>query len=234
MTRRLGLVASTLATFGLALVVALPAAATTTQPDPGDSRATARPGNAVTCAQAGLPGSIVSKDDIDYLESDTHLRIMDVADGFQLTGIVVKGGPAYNVYPGHVWDFLHAPINPGGQIPAISHWFACGVEDGGTTAPTTPTTQPTTGTSSPTTTGSTAPTTSGSESTTSESSGATNPTSSSEVGGGTGPGAGEDEEEGLADTGVSTNGLLIGGSALLLVGAGLILAVRRTRRQAQE
>jgi len=216
-------VASTLASFGLALVVALPAAATDTQPDPGDSRATAHAGNAVTCAQAGLAGSIVSKDDIDYLESDTHLRIFAVADGIELTGIVVKGGPAYNVYPGDVWDFLHAPINPGGQIPAISHWFACGVEEGGTTTPTT------TGTSSPTTTDSTAPTTSDSES-----SGVTGPTSSSEVGGGTGPGAGEDEEEGLADTGASTSGLLIGGSALLLAGAGLILGVRRTRRRTQE
>lgn len=221
MTRRLGLVASTLATFGLALVVALPAAATETQLDPGDDRATAHPGNAVTCEQAGLAGDIVNKDDINYLESDTHLRIFSVADGIELTGIVVKGGPAYNVYPGDVWDFLHAPINPGGQIPAISHWFACGVEGGGTTTPTT-------GTSSPTTTGTSSPTTSDSES-----SGVTGPTSSSDVLGGTNPGAGE-EEKGLANTGVSTRGLLIGGSALLLVGAGLIVGVRRTRRQTQD
>jgi hypothetical protein len=53
--------------------------------------------------------------------------------------VFVKGGPAYNVYsyPPNTLDAagltnLHSPVNNGGNIAAISHWFVCG---GGTPPP---------------------------------------------------------------------------------------------------
>lgn len=245
MTRRLGLVASTLATFGLALAVALPAAATDdSQPDPGDDRATAYPGNAVTCEDAGLSGEIVEGLRIFINEERTIFAIASssIPDGIELTGIVVKGGDAYNVYPGDVLTGLHAPLNNGGQIPQVSHWYACGVEEGTTTTPTTTETSTTTSTSSETTTtesttsDSTATTTSESSETTTTSDSESTTTSSAVVsettspGGGTSPGGDDDD---LAETGFSTRGPLVAGGGLLLLGAALLFAVRASRRQTQ-
>lgn len=100
------------------------AAASAQAPDPGDPRAEAFPGNATTCDQAGLPGSIV---DVEFVSDGTFVTITSVPDGVPLTGTVIKGDQAYNVYPGDVRNDMHSPINDGGNIPEITHWFSCGI-----------------------------------------------------------------------------------------------------------
>jgi hypothetical protein len=70
--------------------------------------------------------------------------------GVTVTGIVMKGGNGFNVYvPGEKgleeapgpWEKLYAPLNKGGNIPQISHWYACGEAEEVVETPTsTPTT----------------------------------------------------------------------------------------------
>lgn len=202
------IVSSAIAAGALALGVAFPAVATATDPKSGDDRATAHSGNATTCEHAGLAGEIVEVESV-VDPTGRYLNIISVPDGFVLTGTVVKGGPAYNVYPPSATTMLHSPLVSNGNIPQISHWYACGVESGGTTTSTP------TKTSTPTGTGTETSTPTGTETSTPA------PTSTSPVGGG--------EEDELPNTGASTSGLLIGGIALLLLGSGLVFAVRRGR-----
>ncbi|MDV6011406.1 hypothetical protein [Haloechinothrix sp. LS1_15] len=111
-----------------------------------DPRAERHDGNVKTCEYAELGGEIIAvwdekNEDLDNLEisggepgTDTHLTISGLADGVEVTGIVVKGGPAYNIYePGErgldegvSWEDLRAPLVANDNIPEISHWFACG------------------------------------------------------------------------------------------------------------
>jgi hypothetical protein len=50
-----------------------------------------------------------------------------------IDAVIVKGGPAYNVYsnsavlPPALGPDQHyiSPLNPGGNVPTISHWFVC-------------------------------------------------------------------------------------------------------------
>lgn len=123
-----------------------------------DSRATPFDGNAATCADAGLKGDIVDEGDLEFtggvIDSDQTLTITGVADGLDVTGIVVKGGDAYNVYvPGELglgtdvpWEDLQAPTNDGGNQPELSHWFVCAT---GEVTPPTSTEPPTTTTEPP-------------------------------------------------------------------------------------
>ena len=227
MTRRLGLLASTLVACGLALAIALPSTAVATSPISGDDRATAYPGNAVDCDDAGLAGQILQG--VTYFTNiqGTHLAITSVPSGFEVTGIVVKGSNAYNVYPPQYRLGLHAPLNDGGQIPQISHWYVCGQPPGTTT---TTSTSPTSPTSTTTPTESTTSDTSTSESTTSESeSTSSSPGATTTPGGGGSGDVGDDE---LAETGFSGRGLLVAGGGLLLLGLALVLGVRASRRQA--
>ncbi|GDY29535.1 hypothetical protein [Gandjariella thermophila] len=117
----------------LALLTVLGAAAAahatpSTPPQSGDVRAVAKPGNVHDgeCAGAGLPGQAV---DVEAnIDGNTYITITGVPDGVTLTGVVVKGSPAYNVYTGLTdWSRLHAPLaGKSGQPATISHWFACG------------------------------------------------------------------------------------------------------------
>jgi hypothetical protein len=122
-------------------------------PVSGDPRATAYAGNATDCADAGLPGEVI---DVEFTidATNTYVTITSVPDGYVLTGVVVKGGPAYNVYVGDVRTDLHAPLVSSGKPAQISHWFACGTAASPTSPPSSPTTppsSPTTPPSSPTT-----------------------------------------------------------------------------------
>lgn len=221
MTRRFGLIASTLVTCGFALAVSLPAAGADTPPVSGDDRATAYPGNAATCEDAGLAGEIL--EDVQYFTNSagTHLVIVSVPEGFEVTGTVVKGADAYNVYGPGDRIGLHAPLK-NGQIPEISHWYVCGLPPGTTTTATTTTTTETTTTTTDTST---------SESTTSESeSTSSSPGESTTPGGGDSGGEVSDDE--LAETGFSSRGLLVAGGGLLLLGLALVFGVRASRRQA--
>jgi len=200
------LAASTLATGALLLSVATAHSETVDEPPvSGDDRATAFPGNIKMddCAAANLAGSAI---DVESTDDGTFITITSVPEGVTLTGVVVKGGAAYNVYVGDVRDDLHAPLNPNGSPAGISHWFACGTE-AGTTSTTTTTSD-----------------TSSSETTTSEASD-TSDTSS----GATDPGTGDTDVSsgGLADTGFSARVPLIVAGLLILLGAGLLTATRR-------
>src|SRR5215204_3070102 len=64
--------------------------------DSGDPRATAHSGNIQDgdCAAAGLPGSEI---EVGFtITGNTYIDITSVPSGYTLTGVVVKGGPAYN------------------------------------------------------------------------------------------------------------------------------------------
>ena len=208
------LAASAAAAIVLLLSVA-PAGATNDQEPPvsGDDRATAYPGNITAnkdgCAQAGLAGDVILQDDNP---EGTYFDLPEIPEGFTLTGVVVKGGNAYNVYAGTSTTDLHAPLNPNGMPAGLSHWFACGIEEGETTSTTTTTTT-TESTSTESTT--TESTTTGSES--SEES--TTTTSGAAVGSGS--------EGGLAETGASVRQSLLVAGALLLLGAVMLVATRR-------
>lgn len=218
---------------------ALPAGASATgTPDPGDPRATAFSGNLAwdhrdSCRTAGLTGTAYEKG-LQSTQTSTHLTITGL-NGYAVTGVVVKGANAYNVYPAAklgalVWADLHSPLlsNKGAaELPAISHWFFCATEGTPTTTTTTTTTtstQSTTGatttTTAPTTTGatttesagqSTTPSTTGQASTTGEPSATTTTTAPVAAV------SGSDDD--LASTGFGSLWLLFAGLALVAAGA---------------
>ncbi|TDQ05917.1 LPXTG cell wall anchor domain-containing protein [Labedaea rhizosphaerae] len=181
-------------------------------PQSGDDRATAYAGNARPgdCAGAGLAGERILGEDNPR---GTYFDITSIPAGYTVTGVVVKGGDAYNVYlPGALGDLpwlkLHAPINASGGPAGLSHWFACGTKGSTTTttttAPVTTTTSPGGGESSTTVT-------------TSPGGGAGSPSATT-------PGA--QGGEGLASTGFGNGWLVIVGGALLLGGGALLVLVR--------
>jgi LPXTG-motif cell wall-anchored protein len=208
MIRRAGVLLSTTVGAGvLLLATALPAAAvpTKTAPPSGDDRATSHVDNATTCSAAHLDGTVV-KLASQYNQDKTTVTVTSVPSDLELTGIVVKGGDGYNVYPPNVLTDLHSPlVGKPGNVPTISHWFACGVKK---TTTSSSSSQP----SSP----AQAPGGSPSKSATTTT---TTPAAQGSVGG-----------TELANTGFSATAPLIGGGALLLLGGGLLLALRRFRR----
>lgn len=203
----------------------VPAAATPDYPlDSADQRATVHDGNAVTCEDAGLDGDLV---DVEaQISENTYIEITNVSSDVELSGIVVKGGPAYNVYGPDETLGLHAPLNNGGQIAGISHWFACGQQSGST--------DETTGSDE---TGSEAGDTDSAPAAGSETDEASDVESAStDAQDSTTSPAGQvqsaNSDTGLANTGVSGSGmLLVLGCALLVVGAGLVFGFRAARRR---
>lgn len=139
---------SALAAAGSLTLLVAPAGATPkgAVPEPpvsGDVRATAYAGNIKDgdCATAGLAGSAVSVTATTDA-SNTYVTITAVPAGTTLTGVVVKGGPAYNVYVGDHRTDLHAPLRPSGKPAGVSHWFACGTSPSPTSSPTSPSPTP--------------------------------------------------------------------------------------------
>jgi hypothetical protein len=141
-----------IAALGLAVTASAGgAAANPTASDP--IHATFHGGNVVNCTQIGLGSSTTLFADGDnslsgavtgtvqaHAGGGQEANITAVADGVVIDAIVIKGGPAYNVYlplpPGsgsevasHVFPAYPgpyiAPRNPGGNVPALSHWFVC-------------------------------------------------------------------------------------------------------------
>jgi hypothetical protein len=175
-------------------------------PESGDDRATAHPGNVVgqDCSEL-FPGS-TAVDDVRFEGGDNTagLDITSVPDGIEIAGVIVKGGPAYNVYSGLgdlPWLDLHAPLVPSGEPAAVSHWFVCGVEKKNET-PTPPETEGPGEPGSPGSPGS---------------------TGTSAPQGDVSPAAEEDE---LAATGVASGPLVALGAVLLLGGGALVLLMR--------
>ncbi|GGP44368.1 hypothetical protein GCM10010185_15100 [Saccharothrix coeruleofusca] len=208
---------------------ALPAALATEAPDPGDPRATARSGNLAwdhrdSCRTAGLTGTAYEKG-LTSTQTATHLTITGF-NGYEVTGVVVKGGNAYNVYPvdklGELpWADLHSPLlaNKNAGVPAISHWFFCATKSTTTTTTTTTTvatTTPTQSTTDATTPTTTAPTTTAETtgaSTTGESAAESTTTTTTPVA------AASPSDDDLANTGFGSLWLLFAGLGLVAAGA---------------
>lgn len=209
-------------------------------PVSGDDRATAHSGNVVAkdCATLFPGSSAIASSDLDFSVdgTNTYIDITGIADGVALVGVIVKGGPAYNVYePGDLgsmpWLDLHSPLVSSGKPAQISHWFACGSGGGESTPPMTTTTTDETTTSSET---------SATETTTSESSGSTSTSATESSSGGVAvtttttsvdvaPTA---SDEDLASTGFNGGWLVALGALLLLGGAALLVVLRlRTARR---
>jgi hypothetical protein len=116
---------------------------------PSDPRADFHSGNVVTCAQIGFPDSTLafakgtaSIDDGNVsgeVVGGTTVNVDDPLAGVTIQAVVVKGGPAYNVYStssgdddgNHVppaeetpTEYI-SPLNGGGNVPTVSHWFIC-------------------------------------------------------------------------------------------------------------
>ncbi|MDU0294740.1 LPXTG cell wall anchor domain-containing protein [Saccharothrix longispora] len=194
----------------LALATGTAAAAPPEQapPQSGDDRATAhvgnvdigQPGNA--CEVVGLPGDEGTLPAGTFTSDGTYLDVIALPEGSTITGVVVKGGDNYNVYPnlGDLpWTDLHAPLNNGGNVPGISHWFAC-LSERTTTTTAAGTTTDVAGTGATTTT-----------------------TPAPAVV----PGESPDE---LAATGFDGTWLLISGLALVAAGLAVVLTLRSRRR----
>ncbi|OQO92381.1 hypothetical protein B1813_09250 [Saccharomonospora piscinae] len=239
-------------TLGLVVGPNSVAAASDAEEDP---RAEVHEGNLTDCDGFG-GGLLVSVGDDEQVEnlpgltydggdtsSDKHVTVTDVPDDIVVTAIVVKGGPGYNVYvPGErelsseaPWEDLRSPVNPGGQIPTISHWFVCGAE---ASEPTTDPQEPTGEPEEPSTSESPGKPDESEETEpgapTSESPGET-PTTAPERGSSapattTTDAAPVVNDDDLASTGLSS-GWLIGVGAALVVGGGALLALTRLRRR---
>jgi hypothetical protein len=116
---------------------------------PSDDRADFHTGNVVNCAQIGLPDDTLAfangTDSIDdgnvsgVVVNGTTVNVDDPSVGVVIDAVVVKGGPAYNVYStnsgtpagNHVppaedtpTEYI-SPLNGGGNVPTVSHWFIC-------------------------------------------------------------------------------------------------------------
>jgi LPXTG-motif cell wall-anchored protein len=232
-----GSLAATVLSAG-ALLLAAPSAAAqdvavdSAPPVSGDDRATVFPGNIKQddCEAAKLDGMAIEVG--STITDNTYIDITSVPDGFELTGVVVKGGNAYNVYEAanvEEWTDLHAPLAGQSGSPAeISHWFACAVETETTTTETTTTTTESTTTESSSTESTTTESSSTESTTTDTSTSESSETESTSVTTTPGAGGGEQGGGGLASTGLAGGDtLLVAGGLLVLAGAGLVYANRR-------
>lgn len=174
------------------------------------------PGNVTTCADANLPGHAI--DVTATIDEDTYITITAVPDGVTITGVVVKGSDAYNLYRNlTAWTRLHSPLaGKSGQPATISHWFVCAT---GEVRTTTKTSNPTTTKGGPTTT--TARSASATSTPTPGGAAAGGATSTSP------PAVGAASNNGqLANTGFD-GGWLVGLAVALLLGGGAMLAAPR-------
>ncbi|MEU7480837.1 LPXTG cell wall anchor domain-containing protein [Lentzea sp. NPDC042327] len=230
-----------LAASAVAALFALTTAATA-KPAPapvsGDERAVAYDGNVDinhrdACTVGGLSGTPIAPGQFTFTggANQQDVDITAVPAGTTITGVVVKGGDAYNVYlapklASLPWNDLRAPQNNGGQVPAISHWYACGTttqQSSSSSSTTTTTTTTTTTSSSGTTTTTTSPVTT----TTTSSSGAV--TSAPAVTTTNAAVVPVNEDDDLASTGFGSAWLIGLGAALLAAGAAVLFVLRRRR-----
>ena len=92
-------------------------------------------GNVTTCAQVGYPGStkldgsITSGSGgnslISYTVTDNkYVTLTSVDPSVTIQVVVVKGGDNYHLYNPPVVD-MRSPLNGGGNVPDLSHWYLC-------------------------------------------------------------------------------------------------------------
>ncbi|GAA0254113.1 hypothetical protein GCM10010492_63560 [Saccharothrix mutabilis subsp. mutabilis] len=184
-----------------------------------DPRATVYVGNLEindkenVCEVAGLAGTPFDEEDgVKYeLDGSTKINILGF-EGYTITGVVVKGSNVANIYDASKVDPLTgliSPLNPGGNVPDISHWFLCAVEDEGE--------EPTSETSTPTNPGGENP---GGETPTSvpTEAPATSVTTTTPAA----AAAGANDNDQLAATGFGSGWLLVVGLALVGAGAAFV------------
>jgi hypothetical protein len=132
-----------------------------TADSPSDERATFHDGNVTTCEGAGFGDSTQVGADGNGSAADENvsgavatnagaiqpgqgeeLNVTILGTNVVVDAVVVKGGNGYNVYedesvlPPAAQPPQHyiSPLNNGGNVPAISHWFVCyHTEEGPTT-----------------------------------------------------------------------------------------------------
>jgi hypothetical protein len=138
---------------GLAAVAALGVAApmALAQGSPSDPRALFIEGN-VAPGDCQVGGEEIPQSSLTFSISGAgqDLTITAVDAGYTVQYVYVKGGDDTNLYqPGlrglpanPPYSSLISPLNSVGQLPAISHWFACGTTPGDTTPPTVTDTSP--------------------------------------------------------------------------------------------
>jgi LPXTG-motif cell wall-anchored protein len=226
--RRSGLLAATTVAAVATLALVTTAFATPVKPAPvsGDDRAVAydknvAEGHGDVCTVGGLTGTVIDKAKLTFTNGvanvDQYLNISAVDAGVTVTGVVVKGGDAFNVYLAAKlgplpWNKLRSPDNNGGNIPTISHWYACGVKKDQTSSSSA--TSSSSSTSSSTVTHSSTP----SSSATSSSAVVATTTTTAAAGAAT---------DVLATTGFGSAWLAGLGVALLAAGAAVLLVLRR-------
>ncbi|MDX8145943.1 LPXTG cell wall anchor domain-containing protein [Lentzea sp. BCCO 10_0061] len=232
--RRSGLLGATAVAAVATLTLVTTAFAQPDKPAPtsGDSRAVAYAGNVDishkdACTVGGLTGTPIAPGEFTFTGGVDQLDVDITAApaGVTVTGVVVKGADAYNVYLADKlgalpWNDLRSP-DKNGKAPAISHWYGCGIKD--TTTTTTTTTTSTT-TSTSTVTHSSSPSSTTSTTTTTTTSGEVAPTTTTTVA----PVPVADEDD-LASTGFGSAWLLGLGAALVAAGAAVLLVMRRRR-----
>lgn len=231
---RSGLFASAAMAAVASLVLATTALAQPDAPITDDDRAVAYLKNIdikhpEACTVGGLTGVTIHPNEFEYTGGDNqlHLNITGLPEDMKVTGIVVKGGPVFNVYLADKlgaalpWEKLRAPLKDNGNGSDISHWYGCGVKD---EKPSTSVTTTTTTTTTSTVTHSSTPSSSSSTTTTTTTSGEVAPTTTTTPA--FVPVANEDD---LAATGFGSAWLLGLGAALVAAGAALVLVMRRRR-----
>lgn len=234
--RRAGLAASAAVAAVAVFVFATAATAQSTKPAPqsGDERAVASVddknvdiNHKDACTVGGLTGSPIAPEKFTFTggKDQLDLDITAVPDGVTITGVVVKGSDAYNIYfAGKLgplpWNDLRSPQNNGGQVPQISHWYACGVttQQSSSSVSATSSTSPSTVTWTPSSSVTTPP----SSSTTSSSVVTTTTVTTTSV-------AAPVNDDDLASTGFGSAWLIGLGAALLAAGAAVLLVLRRRR-----
>jgi hypothetical protein len=138
------------ATLAVGMTVALSGVASADSPS--DERATFHDGNATTCADVELGSDTQVGADANSPASDANVSgvVVTNAGSIQpgqgeevnvtilgtnvvIDAVVVKGGNGFNVYsdpsvlPPALQPPQHyiSPLNNGGNVPAVSHWFIC-------------------------------------------------------------------------------------------------------------
>jgi hypothetical protein len=91
------------------------------------------PATGTTTADSNVSGTVNPNTGSIQPGTNNELDVTLLADNVVIDAIVVKGGSGYNVYsdsdvlPPALQPPQHyiAPLNNGGNVPAISHWFVC-------------------------------------------------------------------------------------------------------------
>ena len=136
---------------GMGVLFLVPASMALAQGSPSDPRAVFIVGN-VPPGDCPVGSQPIPESKLTFSISGAGqgLTITAVDAGYTVQYVYVKGGDDTNLYqPGlrglptnPPYSSLISPLNSVGQLPAISHWFACGTTPGDTTPPTVTDTSP--------------------------------------------------------------------------------------------